>query len=329
MTHVNRILSICTLALSCASVLAANAPPPPVAWTAHDISGNEVRVPVAKPAAGPAVLLFAMADQTRSRDAAKQLTDALKVGGATVIVVVSGEGAAEGAHRFAAVDGATWPIVADPDYSASGAFNVHVWPTTVIVSPEGAIVGHVAGLPKSYLADVEAHVALASGRINQTELEHRLSGQSVVGDDPEQMAARHVTVAERLLDKDLKQEAGRELDAAIKLNPSSPQTKFAVARLSLAVGRTDAAATVLESIPANTVSPSQMNLLRGKVLCAQGKWDPAIALLTDAVKLNPQPAEAWYSLGRAYEHLNQLAKAAEAYRKAFESTDIGRKLRQD
>ena len=61
MTHVNRILSICTLALSCASVLAANAPPPPVAWTAHDISGNEVRVPVAKPAAGPAVLLFAMA----------------------------------------------------------------------------------------------------------------------------------------------------------------------------------------------------------------------------------------------------------------------------
>jgi len=142
-------------------------------------------------------------------------------------------------------------------------------------------------------------------------------------------AARHVTVAERLLDKDLKQEAGRELDAAIKLNPSSPQTKFAVARLSLAVGRTDAAATVLESIPANTVSPSQMNLLRGKVLCAQGKWDPAIALLTDAVKLNPQPAEAWYSLGRAYEHLNQLAKATEAYRKAFESTDIGRKLRQD
>src|SRR6478736_6807562 len=102
MTHAYRILSICTLTLVSAGMCSGSAPPPPISWTAHDIKGNEVRVPVAKSSAGPAVLLFAMADQTRSRDAAKQLTDALKVGGATVIVVVSGEGAAEGAHRFAA-----------------------------------------------------------------------------------------------------------------------------------------------------------------------------------------------------------------------------------
>jgi Tfp pilus assembly protein PilF len=328
MRHVLHVVLVCTAFLTPA-LLRADGVASPVNWTARDINGNEVRVPAVAGAAGPWVILFAMADQPRSRDAAKQLTDALKVGGATVVVVVSGENSADGAHRFAAVDGATWPVVADPDYNASGVFNVHVWPTTVVLSQQGVILGHVAGLPKSYLSEVEAHIALAAGRIDQAELEHRLAGQSVIGDDPEQMATRHLTVADRLLDKGLKREAERELDAALNFHPNQPQTQFAMARVALAVGRTDGAVAILDSIPHNTVNPAQLNLLRGKALCAQGKWEAAVGILCDAVKLNPQPAEAWYSLGRAYDQLNQPVKAAEAYRRAFESTDVGRKLRQD
>jgi tetratricopeptide (TPR) repeat protein len=305
--------------------------PAPIDWTGHDINGNVVHVPGVKAgdSSGVSVLLFAMADQGRSQDAAKQLTAALKVGGAKVIVVVSGQEASEGARRFAAVDGATWPVVADSDYSASGTFDVHVWPTTVILSPDGTIAGHVAGLPKSYLADVEAHVALAAGKIDQAELERRLAGTNIVADDPEQMACRRLIVADRLLDKGLKQEAQRELEAAINLHPASAQAKFSVARIALAVGQTKIAVDTLNAIPADAISPSQMNLLRGKVFSAQGQWDSAVPALIDAVKLNPQPAEAWYFLGLAYDQLKEPGKAAEAYRKAFEATETGRKLRQD
>ncbi len=42
-------------------------------------------------------------------------------------------------------------------------------------------------------------------------------------------------------------------------------------------------------------------------------------LLTDAVKLLPEPAGAWYSLGLAYSEGKNWEKAAEAYRKAYEA----------
>ena len=296
-----------------------------VNWTAQSIGGASVAVP-AKDAV--CVLLFAMADQPRSRDAAEQLAESLKdQKGISVCVVVSGKRAEQRAAVVQSGDPLPWPVVADADYSASALFGVHVWPTTIVVNRDGAITGHLAGLPKNYRSELDAQLAVATGKIAPGDVDHLLSDHGTVADDPQQMAHRHLTLAERLLDKGLTDQAKKELDAAIALNPRAPQDKLALAKVMLAVGRSQSVAAILQSIEPNSVSPCQLNLLTGEALAAEGKWGPAVEKYTQALQLNPQPAEAYYHLGRAYEQLKDPARAAEAYRKAFEYTDQGKRLR--
>lgn len=297
-----------------------------VNWTAQAAGGAKVCVPLK---GAVSVVLFAMADQSRSRDAADQLADAIKGRkGINICVVVSGKGSEKGAAAVASFDPLPWPVVADPDYAASALFGVHVWPTTIVVNGDGAISGHLAGLPKNYRTDLDAHLELAAGKIDRRQLDHLLSSNDTITDDPEQMAHRHLILADRLLNKGLVDQAKKELDAACALNPRSPQDLLAMARTMVAVGRSEQAFAVLKSIDPTAVSPSVLNLLMGESLASQGKWAQAAEKYAQALNLNPEPAEAYYRMGIAYDHLNQSAKAAEAYRKAFEYTDLGKRLRQ-
>ena len=61
---------------------------------------------------------------------------------------------------------------------------------------------------------------------------------------------------------------------------------------------------------------------------AKAVWDypTTVALIDAAVKLNPNPAEAYYFLGQVYQQLKQADKAAEAFRMAFEATEAGRRV---
>jgi tetratricopeptide (TPR) repeat protein len=297
----------------------------PVSWTGRALNGDVVSVPTKQTTT---VLLFAMPDQARSRDAVAQLSEAChEQKGICVVLVVSGTGATDNARELLAATKEPWPVVADGDYSASGVFGVHVWPTTVFVDSEGATVAHVAGFPKSYKAEVEANLAVAQGKIDRARAEQIIGGHATIVDDPEQMISRHIIVAERMLEKELPDQAKKEAEAAVTLGPQSPKNKLDLARVLLRVGNVDQAVKLLDSVDAKSINPATLNLLRGEALAAQGKWDAAAKALAEAVKLNPQPAEAWYELGRVYEHLKQPAKAAEAYRNAFEATDLGKKLR--
>ena len=325
-SHIVAALAACWIGTSTfAADQVASSQPARVTWSARDTRGEEVRVPSG--AKSVCVVLFAMAGQTRSQEAVQQLGQALKGTDVHPVVVVSGENAGAASHQFETAD--KWPLVADPTFAACGTFGVHVWPTTVIVAADGTIDGHLAGLPNSYLVDVEAFLAFAGGKIDRAQLQQRLAGQNVISDDPEQMAARHLRVAERLLDKDLKQDAQKELNAAIALRPQLVETRVGIARLLLAAGRTAEAVSIIDSLPPDSISPSQLNFLRGKALVLQGKWEKAADTLVEAIKLNPEPAEAWYQLGQVYDQLKDPAKAAVAYRKAFESTELGKKLRQE
>lgn len=319
------IIGVLVAALSGAVTMGAAQHGTAVKWTGRAVTGETVAVPADKQVS---VVLFAMAGQQRSEDACRQLTEiARRAGSARVTMVVSGTGAAEGAQKIVAQRQSPWPVVADADYAASGAFGVRVWPTTVVVNPSGVVVGSTAGFPKNYRIEVEAYLAFAYGEIDEAELGRRLSGTTAIVDDPEQMAARHVTVAQRVLAKGMAEQALKELTAARALNPKSPQTRLQIARLLVVCGKASDAEMVLGTVDADAVSPANLGVVRGEILNAQQKWGEAAAVLAQAVKLNPQPAEAWYALGRAYDHLKQPDKAAAAYRSAFEATELGKELK--
>jgi len=314
-----------TLAALCLVASAAIEPVARVDWSGRDIGGAAVRVPGS--ATRPSVVVFVMPGQARSAQALEQAAAVMRdkdADGAAVAVVVSGPQADAEARKISATT--PWPVVADADYTVSAAMGIHVWPTTVIVRGDGVVAAHLAGLSKSFPTAVAAHAALALGRIDEATFERRMGVGGTVHDDPEQMAERHLRVAQRLLDKGLLDQARTELQSSLKLHPHAPRLQVAVARVHLALGEVAEASQVIDRIEAGAVHPTQISLLRGKVLAAQGKWPEAATLLEQATRLNPEPAEAWYELGVALEKQGESAKAAGAFRKAFEATTDGRKL---
>ena len=57
--------------------------------------------------------------------------------------------------------------------------------------------------------------------------------------------------------------------------------------------------------------------------------DEARTTLLQALRLNPDPAQAYYFLGIVYQHDAAPDKAAEAFRKAYEHTPQGRTIAPD
>jgi tetratricopeptide (TPR) repeat protein len=293
----------------------------PVRIDLTDSGGTKVSVPDDRRAT---VMLFVLAGQPQTGQAIEALKGALasSADGVRAVVIVNGARAAAEVGQLTEAK-VPWPIVQDADHVTAGKLSVHVWPTTVIVSREGVRAGHVAGLPKGYASDVEAYVAFAAGAIDPAALAKRLASHEAVGDTPEQIAERHVQVARRLLAKGLAEQARGELGRALALEPKEPATRLAIADLLLGVGDLDTARRMLDRVGDGVAVP-QVKLLRARLLIADGKWDDARAMLLDALKLNPDPAETYYQLGLLYEHDGDPGRAAWAFRKAYESCPAGR-----
>ena len=293
-----------------------------VKWSAADLRGGKVEVPLAD---HPSVVMFVRGDQPQSKQAVEQANAVLKKSdGTQAVIVLSGQQDAAAPTNAAATLGWTGPVVLDANYAASGSMGVHVWPTTVVVAPSGEQVAHLPGISPAYGSQLEAYVSFAAGKIDRATLKQRLSSTEVVGDTAEQMAARHLQVAQRLMDKGLLDQGQAELAQGLKRQPKNAALQVAMAKVLLRRGDTKQAMAMADGLAPDAVPAWQRNLLRGQVLLATEQWDAALPVLQEAMKLNPEPAEAQYDLGRVYAHKGDWQHAAEAFRAAFEATPAGK-----
>ncbi len=83
----------------------------------------------------------------------------------------------------------------------------------------------------------------------------------------------------------------------------------------------------LDALEDRPIISRQIKTVRGWALLTMNEPAAAQEVLTEAVKLNPDPAEAFYLLGRCHEHDGDWPQAAEAYRRAFEHTPVGAALK--
>jgi tetratricopeptide (TPR) repeat protein len=288
--------------------------------TAKDALGAAVNVPDAKQ---PTVLLCLLAGQAQTGQVVESLRRVLATSpGAQVVAIVSGAGAAAQVKQMTD-DKFPWRIVTDVDHATSGKLSVHAWPTTVIVSSTGAQVMHLAGLPQGYANDVEAYLAFTAGRIDRAAVDERIAKREIVADTPVQMAERHLQVARRLMQRGLSEQTRGEVEQALKLQPDNVAVQEMMADVLLNLGETKAAGTMLDRLERSATGP-RAKFLRGRWLITAGRWDDARAMLVQAVHLNPDPSEAYYQLGLVHQHAGNWPLAAEAFRKAFEHTALGR-----
>lgn len=293
-----------------------------VKWSGTDIDGKAVSVPVDR----PSVVAFVRADQDQSKAALKQILAATPDAKAVqVVVILSGPSATELAKQLKADISKDWPIAADPDFAATGKMNIHVWPTTLVIKPDGTQVAHLAGMPKSFTTELAAYLEYANGKLDENALKTRLATQDVVTDSPTQAASRHLQVAQRLLEQGQTEQAQSELSAGLKIAPNDPLLQLTLARVQAMLNHPKEALELLDKVPASAAPGWQMSQIRGRALILQDKWADAKAILPEALKLNPDPAEAHYLLGLCFQHDQDPKNAAEQFRLAFEKTAGGSK----
>lgn len=279
--------------------------------SAQSTAGQAINIPAGDK---PTVILFYRPEQRQSQDALVALPKALEDRSSTqTLVVVSGPYSADAIRS-------PYPIVLDRDYTLSGRLNVHAWPTTLLISPKGDALAHVGGIGPGYVLEVGAYAAFVSGDIDQVALNRRLNNTDQVRDSATQAAGRHLQVAQKFMGEADYDAALAEIDRGLKLDPASARLKVAKIRVLLDKGNSAQAKAILGELPANSLPPSQMSFIQGIIAAACGDAASAKKLLQDATRLNPNPAEAWFELGKVYEGEKDYARAAEAFRKAYEAS---------
>ena len=322
-SHLRMNTAITAVLLAAACGLAVDVAPRTIEWSAKSIQGADIAVPRADHIS---VVIFAMADQQRSAQAIQQTQRVLaERKDVQSILVVSGEEAAFKAQRLQQTTGWTAPIVGDPTYAASGKMQVHVWPTVVVVDAAGLVAGQIAGLPASLAKDLDAYVRFAAKQIDREQLDAALRGHDVAADTPQQAAHRHLQVAQRLMELQQFDQAREQLQQGLTLVADDPLLLLEMARVDVLTGQAAAAIARLSALSPDAVPAWRMNALRGRALAMLGQWDQARAALVEGLKLNPEPAETYYFLGRACEQAGDWPAAAKAYRQSFEHSPLGRR----
>jgi tetratricopeptide (TPR) repeat protein len=318
------------VSLAIGNLIAAPTPAPTAkkSLSAVDTDGHTVTIPSEGRAT---VLVFIMTEQPQSQKAVEEVAAALgaySAGGlpagrqVQVVMVLSGQQPEAAAKTLKSkLPGS---VVIDADYALAGKMSVRAWPTTLVILPDGEELGHLAGLAQSFGKDLSCYLDFVAGKIDRETLKSRISSSQVVADDAHQMAMRHLEVAERQLAKGLLTDAQQELEKGLKLDPRNADLQLANARLLLLRGQPEQAMAALDKMDPASAAPWRVDTLRGRCLVALKQWDTAATVLARAVRLNPEPGEAYYALGLLYEQRGDWTSAAKAFRSAFESTPAGR-----
>jgi thioredoxin-like negative regulator of GroEL len=283
----------------------------------NDLHGQRWEIPTA---GRPTVVIFLRPDQKQSELEIDQVSQGLlQAKQVAVLGVVSGPDAGKRAQAVGQWD---WPLLADESFTLSGAFEVHAWPTTLIFDSKGKLAGRIAGNPASLKSKVAAYVAYVSGAMTRAQLDEELTRQGIVQDSGEQKAFRHLLLVQELLARGRVDEATAQLKQAHDLAPATESVRLLMARDMLLLGDAKEADAVLATLQ-GTSQRGEWALLCGRSAIVQGRWQEAAARLREAHDRPLGPAaraECQYWAGVVYQHDADFAHAAEAFRKAYESS---------
>lgn len=209
------------------------------------------------------------------------------------------------------------PLAFDADRALYSKLGLIVYPTTIVVNPEGKLA-HVISLHNpDYPNILDAYVRHALGKLNDQQLEDRLKSHTASNGSPKSMASTHRAAARFMREKGRLENARDELIKARELDPSDAEIQLDLADVHVAMGSYDEAEKLVLGVLTARADHRRAKQIKGIILYRRHQLADAEKTLLEALDLNPEPSRIHYYLGRIYEEQNNAPKALEHYREAL------------
>jgi len=280
------------------------------------LTGQRVNVPRRD---RPTILVFLHRGNTQQESLFRQIATAVPNPlRAQVVVIVGGEKAVEEAGKIAPQVPAAYGIVADAGHVWFDRLEVSVWPTVLVLRPDGTQAWRSAGVPETLWVRLSAYVDFASGRIDQATLMQRLATVMSAGVEKKAGTDQQLADARHLLDKGEAEKARKVLERTLATQPSAVEVRVELARAYLQLDQPEPALRQLDALPPNAIAPQQEQLMRATALVKELRWPEAQRMLVTLVAGYPDLAEAHYLLGQLYERDLRWQDAAAEYKLAHD-----------
>jgi len=127
----------------------------------------------------------------------------------------------------------------------------------------------------------------------------------------------HILSGNKFVQDKKYQEAIREYETVIKIDPQNPEANLLLGLTLANTGDLDRA--VKYSTTAVQLKPTYAGYYNlGLIYANQGKYDLAVEAYEKASEINPKSYQTWYQLGLVYAQSLKFDKAIEAYNKVIE-----------
>ena len=130
-------------------------------------------------------------------------------------------------------------------------------------------------------------------------------------------AAGHLMAAQMMLKKDYDDEANKQIEAALALEPKLPEAHFLLGEIQIFRGRLAEAIRSLQQELSLNPNFAQAWYRLGDAFTRQEDWGAAIPVLQRAVWLNPEYSGPYILLGKAYFKQGNLTTAEGLLRRAL------------
>ena len=267
------------------------------------------------------VVVYWRTDQERSLLALKdigQIVSGLENKTVQVITVIADDDDRDQAKRITTENNIKFPVALDPDRKIYSAFEIRIYPTTLIIDQDGKLAFAIPSHPPNYRKLVNGHIRNALGELDDAGMEKSISTEKI----PEDKASAEMN---RLYNLALKFDKSGMFDMAISTaakaisaKPESSKAQILLGFLHLKNDDADSAIAVFEN--ALKIDPTSHDAMSGLggALVEKGDLDRALEVLNGAVVNNPYPQWTYYQLGRAYEQKNDKDNSIEMYKKAMQ-----------
>ncbi|MBT8484239.1 MAG: redoxin domain-containing protein [Phycisphaerales bacterium] len=210
-----------------------------------------------------------------------------------------------------------YPLALDLQRATYGALGLIVLPTTIIIDGDGRLRTVMASRKSDYEHVLRTHVRHALGLIDDAARDELLATKAFERSRPEDRIARHRAAARLLRRNGLRDDAERELLAALEIDPGHVDTELDLAVLDVERGKLDAASGRLRRVEATHPGHRRATLVAGMVAYHRDDLDEAERRLERALLLNPDPIRTHYYLGLVKERRGDAAAAVVHFKEAL------------